>query len=308
MNPVPDPDQNEPLLPEAVPSVPLESRLTPTLKGSSSPYRQLLKRVDTTIAIIFLITVLAVAVLAPLIAPYDPTAQDLGNGLLSPSSAHWLGTDDLGRDVLSRMIYAGRTSLYAAAIAVLVGMALGVIPGIVAGYFSGWFDAIVMRVADATLSFPPIVLAMAVLGALGPNLVNAMLAIGVILAPRFTRLMRGVVMSVREETFISVSQSIGTPSSRIIVRHIIPNIFGPLVVQIGVFIGIAMLAEAGLSFLGLGVQPPQASWGSMLGRSFQSIYDTPLLAVWPGLAIAGTVLAFNVCADGLRDAMADRRR
>ena len=198
MNPISEPQENRPILPEVVPASSAESTALPARVRTPSPYRQLLSRVDTTLALAFLCLVLIIAIFAPLIAPYDPTAQDLDNGLLTPNSSHWLGTDGLGRDVLSRMMYSGRTSLYAAAIAVLVGMTLGVLPGIIAGYVGGWFDVVAMRVADAVLSFPPIILAMAVLGALGPNLVNAMLAIGAILAPRFTRLMRGVVMSVRQ--------------------------------------------------------------------------------------------------------------
>ncbi len=249
----------------------------------------------------FLVFAAAVAVLAPFLAPDDPQATDLANTLAAPGGDHLLGTDALGRDVLSRLMHATRVSLVAAFLAVGVGIVLGVPPGLVAGYVGGAIDNLVMRVTDAVMSFPPLILAIAIVGVLGPNLTNAMIAVGVIFAPRFLRLVRSTVLGVREETYIEAARSVGVSTRRIIIRHVMPNALAPLVVQISLSAGLAMIAEASLSFLGLGIQPPEASWGSMLGDAFRYISRSPTLIVVPGVAIAATVLAFNVVGDGLRD-------
>ena len=260
------------------------------------------------VALIFLVIVAAAAVLAPLIAPHDPDANNLRNAMAGPSGEHWLGTDDLGRDVFSRLLFAARISLLAAVQAVGVGILLGVLPGVVAGYFRGWVDHVVMRVTDVLLAFPPIILAIAIVGVLGASLTNAMLAIGVIFAPRFARLMRASVMQVREETYVEASRSIGTPTWTILRKRVVPNSISPLIVQLSLASGTAMIAEATLSFLGLGVQPPDASWGSMVGRSVRHIDRAPMLIVLPGLAIALTVLALNLVGDGLRDSIGRETR
>jgi peptide/nickel transport system permease protein len=254
-------------------------------------------------ALVYLVLVVLAAALAPLLATHDPLAQNLGSVLQQPGGGHVLGTDDLGRDVFSRALYAGRVSLLAAAQAVGVAVLLGVVPGLVAGYAGRKVDALIMRLTDALMSFPPLILAIAFVGVLGPSLTNAMFVIGVIFAPRFVRLVRGTVLSIREETFVEASRSIGTPTPRVIVRHVLPNALSPLIVQISLTAAMAMLAEASLSFLGLGVQPPDASWGSMIERGFRYTATAPWLTVFPGLLIALTVLAFNVLGDGLRDSL-----
>jgi peptide/nickel transport system permease protein len=254
-------------------------------------------------ALVYLVLVVLATALAPLLATHDPLAQNLASVLQQPGGGHVLGTDDLGRDVFSRALYAGRVSLLAAAQAVGVAVVLGVIPGLVAGYAGRRVDAVIMRLTDALMSFPPLILAIAFVGVLGPSLTNAMFVIGVIFAPRFVRLVRGTVLSIREETFVEASRSIGTPTPRVILRHVLPNALSPLIVQISLTAAMAMLAEASLSFLGLGVQPPDACWGSMIERGFRYTATAPWLTVFPGLLIALTVLAFNILGDGLRDSL-----
>lgn len=261
-----------------------------------------------TIALGVLVVIGALALAAPLLASHDPDAQNLRNALQGPSGEHWLGTDEVGRDVLTRLLFAARVSLLAAVQAVGVGVVLGVAPGVLAGYVGGWVDAVIMRITDVMLAFPPIILAIAIVGVLGPNLTNAMIAIGLVFAPRFLRLMRSSVMQVREETYVEASRSIGTSTFDILRRRVIPNSVSPLIVQLSLAAGTAMIAEATLSFLGLGVQPPQASWGSMIGRAVRHLDRAPFLVVWPGLAIAVTVLALNLVGDGLRDSFGRETR
>jgi ABC-type dipeptide/oligopeptide/nickel transport system permease subunit len=253
------------------------------------------------VALAYLVVVLVAAVAAPVLTSSDPNATNLRNALKGPSGDHWLGTDDLGRDVFTRLLFAARISLQAAVQSVGLGLLLGVVPGVLAGYFRGWVDTVVMRITDVLLAFPPIILAIAIVGVLGPNLTNAMLAIGVIFTPRFVRITRSSVMQTREETYVEASRSIGTSTWGILRRRILPNSLSPLIVSVSLASGTAMIAEATLSFLGLGVQPPQASWGSMVGRAVRHIDRAPWLIVVPGLAIALTVLALNLVGDGLRD-------
>jgi peptide/nickel transport system permease protein len=269
--------------------------------------RFLRHRAGTAGLVVLVIIVTAVA-LAPWIAPYDPNAQDLGNVLQSPSPEHWLGTDDLGRDVFSRLLYGGRISLLAAGQAVAIAVVLGVLPGLLAGFRGGRLEAVVMRGADALMAFPPIILAIAIIAAVGPGLTNAMVALGIIFAPRFVRVARAAAASARHETYIEAARSVGLSDVHILIRHIVPNSLSPLIVQVSLTLGVAMLSEAGLSFLGLAVQPPEASWGAMLGRSFRYFNVEPLLLVWPGLAITITVLCLNLVGDALRDALGRERR
>ncbi|WP_040492764.1 ABC transporter permease [Ilumatobacter nonamiensis] len=256
----------------------------------------------------YLIFVVGIAVLAPLLATDSPNAQDLRAVLASPSGEHWLGTDDVGRDVFSRLLYASRTSLLAALLAVAVALGLGLVPGLVAGYARGRIDGIVMRIADALMAFPPLILAVALVGVLGPGLTNAMIAVGIVFSPRFLRILRGAAMSIREETYIEAARGLGCSSVSIIGRHVLPNVLSPLIVQISFAAGTAMLAEASLSFLGLGVQPPDASWGAMLGRSYRFYDRAPWVVLFPGIAIALTVLAFNLLGDALRDSLGREER
>jgi len=260
------------------------------------------------LALAYLIGLILVAIFAPWIAPNDLFDQDLTNTLADPLDGGLLGTDGLGRDVFSRMIFATRVALWAVFLALIVSLAVGVIPGLVAGYFGGWVDSVIMRCTDAVMSFPPLILALAIVGVLGPNLVNAMVAVGLIFAPTFLRLVRGSVLSVRQETYIEASRSIGTPSHRIIFKHVLPNVLPPLLVQIALTAGFAMLAEASLSFLGLGVQSPDASWGTILDEGRRRLSEQPWLVVWPGMALAITVLAFNILGDGIRDALGRENR
>jgi peptide/nickel transport system permease protein len=265
--------------------------------------RRFRRQTPALIALGYLVLVVLAVALAPVIATHDPLAQNLTAVLQQPGNGHLLGTDDLGRDVFSRALYAGQISLLAAAQAVGVAVLLGVVPGLVAGYAGRGVDAVIMRVTDALMSFPPLILAIAFVGVLGPSLTNAMTVIGVIFAPRFVRLVRGTVISIREETYIEASRSIGTRTATVIRRHVLPNALSPLIVQISLTAAMAMLAEASLSFLGLGVQPPDASWGSMIERGFRYTASAPWLTVFPGLLIALTVLAFNLLGDGLRDSL-----
>lgn len=280
-----------------------EAITTPELTARARFLRRFRRQRPALIALTFLVLVTLAAITAPLLAPHDPLEQNLLGVLRQPGGEHLLGTDELGRDVFSRTLYAGQVSLLAAAQAVGVAVALGVLPGLVAGYAGRRVDAVIMRITDALMSFPPLILAIAFVGVLGPSLTNAMLVIGVIFAPRFVRLVRGTVLAIREETFIEASRSIGTPTGRVIVRHVLPNTLSPLVVQVSLTAAMAMLAEASLSFLGLGVQPPDVSWGSMIERGFRYTASAPWLTVFPGLLIALTVLAFNVLGDGLRDSL-----
>jgi len=256
------------------------------------------------IAFGFIVFLTIIAIIGPWIAPHDPNKQDLANTLADPfTEGHILGTDELGRDTLSRLIYAARVAMLASGQAVAIALVLGVVPGLIAGYFSGFVDLIIMRITDAVQSFPPLILAIAIVGILGPGLTNAMLAVGIIFFPNFLRIVRGSVLEVREETFIEASRSIGTPTMRIVRTRVLPNVLPPLLVQISLAAGFALLAEASLSFIGLGVELPDSSWGQMLGRAYNNFSRQPWLIVWPGIAIALTVLSYNVMGDGLRDSI-----
>jgi ABC-type dipeptide/oligopeptide/nickel transport system permease subunit len=255
------------------------------------------------VALGFLIALSVIAVLAPWLTPYDPNAQSLSDRLQSPDRSHWLGTDDLGRDVFSRMLMAARVSLLAAVEATAVSLALGVPIGLVAGYVGGWFDTLFGRIADAIMAIPALLFALAIIGVLGPDITKAMLAIGFVNSPRFFRVVRGATLVVREQPFITAALALGGSPRRIITSHILPNVQSPLIVQISLSMGFAILFEAAISFLGLGVQPPDASWGTMLGRSTKFMEGDPYLVIFPGLAIFFTVLAFNVLGDAVNDAL-----
>jgi ABC-type dipeptide/oligopeptide/nickel transport system permease subunit len=258
------------------------------------------------VAAVFLILLTAVAILAPHLAPHSPTANfpQLNTG---PSSHHWLGTDDIGRDILSRLIYGARISLEAAVVIVVLALLVALPIGLTSGYFGGVTDNVIMRVIDAMFAFPPLLLAIAVAALLGRSLHNEIIAIGITLVPGFVRVIRGQVLSVREETYVEASRSVGAGHLRMLSRHVFPNVASPLVVQSALALGFALLAEAGLSFLGLGVQPPAASWGVMLQEAYQFVLSDPWATIVPGVAIALTVLAFNLVGDGLRDALGRER-
>jgi len=255
------------------------------------------------VAVFFVVVALA----ASLLAPYDPLATDWRLVRKPPSTLHLFGTDDLGRDVLARVIWGARASLMAGLVSVSIALSLAVPLGLVSGYLGGAVDGLLMRIVDAMLAIPFLVLAIALAAFLGPSLTNAMIAIGVVQTPIFTRLTRGQALAVKHEDYIEAARAIGNPDHRILLRHILPNIMAPILVQATLAIPGAILAEAALSFLGLGQQPPAPSWGSMLNTATHFISQAPWMAVWPGLAIFSLVLSFNLLGDGLRDALDPRR-
>ena len=257
----------------------------------------------------FLLFMIIISVLAPLIAPKDPTVTDLPNRLLPIGSpGHLLGTDELGRDMLSRLIWGGRVSLLVGFVAVLVAMSAGVVVGLLAGYFSGWTDSVIMRLIDILMAFPSLLLAIAVVASLGPGLINAMLAVSIVGIPYYARIVRGSVLSLRNQEFVQAARVIGASDLRIIVYHIFANSLAPLIVAATLDVGWMIMAAAGLSFLGLGAQPPTAEWGVMLSAGRQQIRNAPHISVLPGLMIFLVVLALNFLGDGVRDAMDPRLR
>ncbi|MBI3815817.1 MAG: ABC transporter permease [Nitrospinae bacterium] len=243
------------------------------------------------------------AVFAPLIAPYDPKEQNLYEGLNPPDYNHLFGKDRLGRDILSRVIYGSRISLLVGITVVGVSSLIGIIVGSISGYIGGKTDEIIMRLCDIVLAFPGILLAIAIMAVLGPNLNNVLIALCAIGWVGYARLIRGQILSLREREFVLAVDALGGSSSRIIIRHLLPNILSPIIVEATFGMAVAITAEAGLSFLGLGVQPPQPSWGSMLNEGRQFLLIAPHLTVFPGLAIMLTVLSFNFLGDGIRDMM-----
>lgn len=255
------------------------------------------------LSVAYLATLLVLSIFAPWIAPYSPTLQDL-NAILEPASAaHLLGTDDIGRDVLSRLIYGAPAALYASALAVTISIVIGVPIGVLAGFLGGWVDNFISRLIDTLLSFPGIVLAIGVTGALGIGLTNGMIAVGIVYSPFLARLARAQTLVVKNELYVDAARCFGTSTTRIIIRHILPNAVQPIIVQITLLLAIALLAEASLSFLGLGVQPPQPSWGSMLARGYIYMEIAPAQMFAPGLAIVFTTLAFNALGESLRIAL-----
>ena len=246
------------------------------------------------------------AVLAPLLAPYSPYDQDLYAVLSPPSAAHWLGTDNLGRDLLSRIIYGARVSLLVGVVSTVLSSAIGVLAGLVAGFKGGAIDAIIMRVTDAFLCFPPLIFILVMAAALGPGIYNIIISFAVFGWTGFARIMRGQVLLVRELSFIEASRSAGVPPLRLMWRHVLPNALTPIIVAASITVGTAILVEAGVSFLGVGVQPPTASWGGELRIGFTYLQTVPLFSIAPGLMISLAVVAFNFVGDGLRDALDPR--
>jgi peptide/nickel transport system permease protein len=255
------------------------------------------------VSLVVLVLIVLATTAAPLVAPQGPNEQDLLNRLQGPSGQHLLGTDELGRDLLSRLIHGGRVTLYGAGLAVLVALVGGIPLGLLAGYRGGWVDAVLSRLADGLMSVPAIVLALTIVAVLGPGITNAMLAIGLVFVPRFLRLTRATTSDVRRTTFIEASISLGCPTSRILWRHVLPNIASSLLVQVSLLMGAAILAEAAISFLGIGARPPTASWGSLIGGASSRLATHPYLVLAPGLAMVVTVLSLQLLADGVRDAL-----
>ena len=259
--------------------------------------------IRASLAIAYLALLVVVAVAAPWLSPYSPTAQNVNEMLAEPSAAHWMGTDDLGRDILSRLIHGAPATIYASFLAVSIAILLGVPVGLAAGYFGGWIDDVISRTIDTLLSFPAIVLAIAVTGALGIGLTNGMIAVGIVFAPQLARLARARTLVVRHELYVDAARCFGASTPHILWRHVLPNTVQPVIVQVTLLLAAALLAEASLSFLGLGVQPPHPSWGAMLARAYQTMDVAPEQMYPPGLAILFTALAFNALGESLRVAL-----
>jgi peptide/nickel transport system permease protein len=265
-------------------------------------------RRSAMVGLVVIVAVILIAIFAPVIAPFDPAQQSWTAVRKPPSWAHWFGTDESGRDLLSRVIYGARASLLAGVVSVSIALGIGVPIGLAAGYRGGVADALISRITDAMLACPFLILAIALAAFLGPSLQNAMIAIGITATPVFVRLTRGQVMAVKVEDYVEAARAVGNSAVRIAVRHILPNILPALLVQATLAIATAIIAEASLSFLGLGQQPPAPSWGSMLNTAQRFLINAPWMAIWPGLAIFLVVLSFNLLGDGLRDALDPKER
>jgi len=257
---------------------------------------------------IILIGLLVTAIFADWLAPYDPYLQDLDNVKAGPSTEHLLGTDTLGRDTLSRIIYGSRTSLIVGFVAIFFAATVGMTLGLVAGYFGGWTYTIIMRVIDALMAFPMILLALTIAALLGGGLRNIVIALGIAMIPPYARLMCGQALHIKEDDYVVAAHAIGANNWRVMLRHIAPNAFPPLIVLMTMMIGGAILAEAGLSFLGIGIDPPGAAWGAMVSEGYRYLLTVPVLSFAPGIAIMLVVFAFNMVGDGLRDALDPRLR
>jgi peptide/nickel transport system permease protein len=278
--------------------------LTPQRRAA----RRLLRRGGAMVGLAVVLFFVLVALLAPWIAPHDPLATSWNAVRQAPGAAYLFGADELGRDVLSRILWGTRASLLAGVVSVCISVAFGVPIGMLAGYLGGWADALISRLTDAMLACPFLILAIALAAFLGPSLTNAMIAIGVSATPVFIRLTRAQVLSAKSEDYVEAARALGNPHLRIALRHIFPNILAPLIVQATLAIAAAVIAEASLSFLGLGQQPPAPSWGSMLNTARNYVDQAPWMAIWPGLSIFLLVLSFNLLGDGLRDALDPRHK
>jgi peptide/nickel transport system permease protein len=270
-------------------------------------WRRLQRRRGAIVGLVVVLMFVALASFAPWLGLQDPIATSWGALRQAPSAAHWFGTDEIGRDVFARVAWGTRASLLAGVVSVSISLMLGVPIGLAAGFIGGWVDAMISRVTDAFLACPFLILAIALAAFLGPSLTNAMIAIGVSATPIFVRLTRAQVLGVKVEDYIEAARAVGNPPLRIALRHVLPNVAAPLIVQATLAIAAAVIAEASLSFLGLGQQPPAPSWGSMLNTAKNFIDNAPWMAIWPGLSIFLLVLSFNLLGDGLRDALDPRQ-
>ena len=275
--------------------------------GSRS-LRRLARRGGAMLGFAVVVFFVVLALFAPWIAPYDPVATDWSAIRAAPGAAHWFGGDELGRDVLSRIVWGTRASILAGVVSVSISLALGVPIGMLAGYLGRWVDSLISRITDAMLACPFLILAIALAAFLGPSLTNAMIAIGISATPVFIRLTRAQVLNAKAEDYVEAARALGNPHLRIVLRHIFPNIVAPLIVQATLAIAAAVIAEASLSFLGLGQQPPAPSWGSMLNTARNYVDQAPWMAIWPGVSIFLLVLSFNLLGDGLRDALDPRHK
>jgi peptide/nickel transport system permease protein len=292
----------------AATSTPIIAAPTPRRVRRGETRRRLARNELTVAGAIILAVVMIAAIFAPYLSPHDPLGMNATQLLQPPSHEHLMGTDELGRDVLSRVIWGARISLYVGVVSVTMAVLLGVTLGLLAGYHGGLLDDAINRVLDVVFAFPTILLALGIVGMLGSSLTNSMIAIGLIYTPVYARLARGTTLAVKQREFVEAAIVSGAQSARIIVRHILPNVMAPLIIQTSLSLSLAILAEASLSFLGLGTQPPDPSWGTMVNTGQALIELSPWPVVFPGLAIMLAVLAFNLIGDGLRDALDPRLR
>lgn len=266
-------------------------------------YRKLAKNKAALAGAIVVLIFFVLAGLAPIIAPYDPTLMDMSKRLAPPSAEHWFGNDDKGRDILSRILYGSRISLTVGILSTILGAIVGVILGVVSGYYGKWVDSLIMRICDVLLAFPGILLALAIVSILGPSTTNVIIAVAFFAVPTFARIVRGSTLSVKKLEYVDAIRAMGSSDTRIIFKHILPNITSPIIVQSTLYIASAIITASALSFLGLGTQPPTPEWGTMLaqGRSFMA--QAPHISLFPGLIILIVVVGFNLFGDGLRDAL-----
>lgn len=290
----------------------LEVELTEIYREPTSLWqdalRRLLRNKLAIAGMVILVAFLFSALFAPWLAPYDPIKQELVRRRETPSAEHLLGMDDVGRDVLSRIIFGARTSLQVGMGSVSFAILIGALLGAISGYLGGWFDNVVMRLMDILMAFPSLLLAIAIVSILGPGLMNMLYAIAIVTIPGYARIVRASVLSVKEQDYILAARAIGVPSSRMLFRNVLPNCLTPLIVAATLGIATAILDAAGLSFLGLGARPPTPEWGAMLGSGRGSVFTAPHIVFFPGIAIMLLVLGFNLLGDGLRDALDPRLR
>ena len=284
------------------------TEITPRVSEWRRFYKVFFSRGMVIFGMAIIVIFILVAIFANLLAPYNPNAPDMNSTLQNPSSAHWLGTDALGRDTFSRIIFGTRISLEIGLIVVGIGTVMGMALGTIAAYFGGWVYAIIMKFIDALMCFPMIILALLIASMLGPGIKNIIIALTIALMPGYSRLMCGQVLSVKENDYIVAVRSLGASNLRIIMRHVVLNCLPPLIVQITMMLGATILAEAGLSFLGIGIQQPTPTWGGMVTNGRQYLTNPPVLSLAPGLALMLVVFAFNIVGDGLRDALDPRLR
>ena len=277
-------------------------------KGLSAYLRRLLGQKNFTIGALLLAFLLFLALFAPWLTSFDPIKNNLPGRLKPPGGAHFLGTDEYGRDLYTRVVYGSRISLMVGVVAVSIGATIGTTLGMIAGFFGGWVDRLLSRLFDVLLAFPELLMALTVMAILGPNLTNAMLAVGISVSPRFARLIRGTVLTVKARDFVEAARATGTKSARMLIRHILPNCLSPLIVLATLRIGAAILTESNLSFIGLGVQPPTPSWGGTISAGREFIQEAPWLGFIPGFAILLAVMGFNLMGEGLRDFLDPRLR
>ncbi|CDN47707.1 ABC transporter permease [Neorhizobium galegae] len=275
-------------------------------RDRSRAWRKMKKNRSALVGAVIVLFFAILAASAPILPIIDPVATSWTAIRKAPSAMHWLGTDDLGRDILSRMIWGARASLMAGVFSVAIAVGIGVPFGLVSGYFGGWVDMVISRITEALLAMPFLIMAIALAAFLGPSLMNAMIAIGLSAMPIFVRLTRGQVLAVKTEDYVEGARAVGLNHFEIMTRYILPNVFAPIIVQATLTIATAIIAEASLSFLGLGQQPPAPSWGSMLNVAKNFLSQAPWMAMWPGAAIFLVVIGFNLLGDGLRDALDPR--